>query len=125
MKIKESYIGQIKLSSKFEVIFSSIKQIAYIGSLAVSTILVLRGKLLVGFFVASSSYVLKIMDHITQINQTLFHVQQQLVSGKMIMEFMSASSKVAEENNAKRFMYASIQVRMHPNDGWKAGLRKY
>ena len=42
------------------------------------------------------------MDHITQINQTLFHVQQQLVSGKMIMEFMSASSKVAEENNAKK-----------------------
>lgn len=101
-KLRESYISQIKLSSKFEVIFSSIKQIAYIGSLAVSTILVLRGKLLVGFFVASSSYVLKIMDHITQINQTLFHVQQQLVSGKMIMEFMSASSKVAEENNAKK-----------------------
>lgn len=95
-KLKNSYITQIKLSSKFEVIFSSIKQIAYIGTIAVSTILVIRGYMLVGYLVACSNYVLKIMDFTSQINNTLFQVQQQLVSGQKMMYFMNCKSRIPD-----------------------------
>lgn len=93
-KLKNSYINQIKLQSRFEVIFSSIKQIAYIGTIAVSTILVIRGYLLIGYLVACSNYVLKIMDYISQINNTLFQVQQQLVSGQKMMSFMNCEPRI-------------------------------
>ena len=87
--LRDSYINQIKLSSKFEVVFSTIKQIAYIGSIAIAAALVIRGDILVGYLVACTNYVLKIMDHISQINNTLFQMQQQLVSGQKMMNFMA------------------------------------
>lgn len=98
--LKASYINQINLSSRFEVIFSTIKQIAYIGSIAISAVLVIKGYILVGFLVTSSSYVLKIMDHISQINNTLFIMQQQLVSGHKMIDFLNCESKVPEKEDA-------------------------
>lgn len=95
-KLKDSYIGQIKLSAKFEVIFSSIRQFAYIGSIAVSAVLVMKGYMQVGFLVAATSYVLKIMNFITLINNCIFQMQQQLVSGRKMMEFMNLESKIKD-----------------------------
>lgn len=95
-KLKNSYISQIKLSSKFEVVFSSIKQIAYIGTIAVSTILVMKGYMLIGYLVACSNYVLKIMDFVSQINNTLLQVQQQLVSGQKMLNFMNCETKIPD-----------------------------
>ncbi len=99
-KLKNAYINQINLSSKFEVIFSTIKQIAYIGSIAISAVLVIKGYMLVGFLVTASSYVMKIMDHISQINNTLFIMQQQIVSGSKMIQFLSCESKVPEAEDA-------------------------
>lgn len=95
-KLRTSYINQIKLSSKFEVIFSSIKQISYIGTIAVSSILVIKGYMLIGYLVACSNYVLKMMDNISQINNTFMQMQQQLVSGQKMMNFMNCKSKIIE-----------------------------
>ena len=94
--LKNSYIEQIKLSSKFEVIFSTIKQFAYIGTIAISTLLVIRGYMMVGYLVACSSYVMKIMDVISMINNSLFQVQQQLVSGQKMMNFMNTTSRIPD-----------------------------
>ncbi len=93
-ELKNSYINQIKLSSKFEVIFGIVKQTAYIGSIAVSAILVIKGEIMVGFLVACTNYILKIMDHITQINNSLFQMQQQLVSGQKMHNFMNKQSRI-------------------------------
>lgn len=95
-KLKNSYINQIFLSSKYEVVFSTIKQIAYIGTIAVSTILVIKGYMLIGYLVACSNYVLKIMDFVSQISNTFLQVQQQLVSGHKMMNFMTCSSKIPD-----------------------------
>lgn len=97
-KLKNTYIDQIFLSSRYEVVFSSIKQIAYIGTIAVSTILVIRGYMLIGYLVACSNYVLKIMDFVSQISNTFLQVQQQLVSGHKMMNFMNCSSKIPDGN---------------------------
>jgi ATP-binding cassette subfamily B protein len=94
--LKTSYIKQIMLSSKFEVIFSSIKQIAFIGTIAISALLVIKGYMLVGTLVACSSYVMKVMDCITQINNIFFQMQQQLVSGQKMIEFINCESKIVD-----------------------------
>ncbi len=101
-KLKNAYVNQVNLSSKFEVIFSTIKQIAYIGSIAISAVLVIKGYMLVGFLVTASSYVMKIMDHISQINNTLFIMQQQIVSGSKMIQFLSCKSKVPEAEKCCR-----------------------
>ena len=93
-ELKNSYINQIKLSSKFEVIFGIVKQTAYIGGIAISAILVINGEIMVGFLVACTNYILKIMDHITQINNSLFQMQQQLVSGQKMLGFMNRESRI-------------------------------
>jgi ATP-binding cassette subfamily B protein len=94
--LKNSHIKQIKLSASFEVVFSSIKQIAYIGSIAVSAYFIMRGDILVGSIAAASSYVLKIMDYISMINNTLFQMQQMLVSGQKMKSFMECESKIPD-----------------------------
>ncbi len=98
--LKNAHITQIGLSAKFEVIFSSIKQIAYISSIAISAVLVMQGQMLVGFLATCSSYVLRLMDHISQINNTIFQMQQQLVAGGKIMNFMSCKSRIEEKEDA-------------------------
>ena len=63
--LKQAHIGQIWLSSKFDVLINSIKQISYIGTIAIGAVLVIQGSMLIGYIATCSAYVLKIMDHIT------------------------------------------------------------
>ena len=67
--------------------FSSLKQAVYIGTIAVCTLLIFNGNFSVGFLVACSNYVLKIMNQLTQINMMLFVMQQQTVAGQKIKAF--------------------------------------
>lgn len=96
-RLKKSHINQIRLSSKFEVVFSSIKQIAYIGTIAISALLIINDYMLVGYLLTCSSYVLKIMDYVTNINNTMFQMQQQFVSGQKMINFMDTDSKIPDK----------------------------
>ena len=96
-KVKETHINQIWLSSRFEVVFHSIKQIAYIGTIAIGAVLVIKGYMLVGYIATCSAYVMKIMDHITQINNMLFQMQQQIVAGQKMKNFMEYESKIPDK----------------------------
>lgn len=107
-KLRDAHIKQIKLSSTFEAIFGIIRQGAYIGSIAVSAVLVMRGELLVGYLVASADYVFRIMNHVTQINNSMFQMQQQLVSGRKMLDFMNTESKIVS---------GPISVSESPKDG--------
>ena len=106
--LRDAHIKQIKLSSTFEAIFGLIRQTAYIGSIAVSAVLVMKGQLLIGYLVASGDYVFRIMNHITQINNSMFQMQQQLVSGRKMMDFMNTESKIVS---------GSVSVRENPEQG--------
>lgn len=96
-KVKDSHISQIWLSSGFEVVFHSIRQIAYIGTIAIGAVLVIKGYMLVGYIATCSAYVMKIMDHITQINNTLFQMQQQIVAGQKMKNFMEFGSGIPDD----------------------------
>ncbi|MBO5351686.1 MAG: ABC transporter ATP-binding protein [Lachnospiraceae bacterium] len=100
-KVKETHIGQIWLSSRFEVVFNSIKQIAYIGTIAIGAVLVMKGYMLVGYIATCSAYVMKIMDHITQINNMLFQMQQQIVAGQKMKNFMEYESRIPDKGSAE------------------------
>lgn len=94
--LKQSYIKQVRLSASFEAAFSAIKQTAYIGSIAVSAILVIHGYIMVGYLASCASYILKIMDYITMINNMIFQMQQQIVSGYKMMHFMECESRIPD-----------------------------
>lgn len=96
-KVKDSHISQVWLHSKFEVVFHSIRQIAYIGTIAIGAVLVIKGYMLVGYIATCSAYVMKIMDHITQINNMLFQMQQQIVAGQKMKNFMEFGSQIPDE----------------------------
>lgn len=96
VKLKDSHIKQVKLSCTFDAVFNAIKQTAYIGSIAVSAVLVLNGRMMVGYLVACADYVLKIMNYVSQINNMMFQMQQQLVSGHKMMEFMACESQIPD-----------------------------
>ncbi|MBQ3791453.1 MAG: ABC transporter ATP-binding protein [Lachnospiraceae bacterium] len=110
-ELKDAYIDQVKLSSSFEAVFNIIRQAAYIGSIAVSAVLVMQGVLQVGILAAVTTYILRIMDFISQLNNMVFQMQQQLVSGRKMMEFMALTSRVPDgELSVKHPERADISV---------------
>lgn len=89
-------LKQIWLSSGFDLTFNSIKQIAYIGTIIIGAILVIQGKLTVGYILASSTYVMRIMNNITGINNHIFNMQQQTIAGLELKRFMESESRVPD-----------------------------
>lgn len=96
VRLKKSYVKQVKLSATFEAVYNSIKQFAYIGSIAVSALLVMNGHMMVGYLVACADYVLRIMNYINMINNMMFQMQQQIVSGYKMMKFMECETKIPD-----------------------------
>lgn len=90
-------INQIWLSSKFDLTFNSIKQIAYISTIIIGAILVIKGEMTVGYILASSTYVMRIMNNITGINNHIFNMQQQTIAGLALKYFMEKESKVPDD----------------------------
>ncbi len=89
-------LKQIWLSSKFDLTFNSIKQIAYISTIIIGAVLVMKGHMTVGYILASSTYVMRIMNNITGINNHIFNMQQQTIAGLELKNFMEKSSSVPD-----------------------------
>lgn len=89
-------LKQVWLSSKFDLTFNSIKQIAYIGTILIGAVLVMKGYLTVGYILSSSTYVLRIMNNITGLNNHIFNMQQQTIAGLELKKFMEKSSKIPD-----------------------------
>ena len=93
-------LKQIWLSSRFDLTFNSIKQIAYIGTIVIGAILVINGYLTVGYILSSSTYVLRIMNNITSLNNHIFNMQQQTIAGLELKSFMEKQSRVPDHEQA-------------------------
>lgn len=92
----DARMKQIWLSSGFDLTFNSIKQIAYIGTIIIGAILVMNGYMTVGYILASSTYVMRIMNNITGINNHIFNMQQQTIAGLELKKFMERESIVPD-----------------------------
>lgn len=93
-------LKQIWLSSKFDLTFNSIKQIAYISTIVIGAILVMNGQMTVGYILTSSTYVMRIMNNITGLNNHIFNMQQQTIAGLELKKFMEKSSNVPDKRES-------------------------
>lgn len=84
--IKDAYIAQVDTSSKYNMLFNIIRQVAYISAIALGVVLAFQGRISIGAMTACSTFVVKIMDHITALNNNLYQFQYGLVSGGRIIE---------------------------------------
>ena len=94
--LRAAYFEQADVSSKYNLAFNVIRQLAYIATIAIGALLVLRGVFLVGIMTACITYVLKIMDHLTQVSNNMYQLQYGLVSGGRIMEFLEKKTRIPE-----------------------------
>lgn len=101
MDFQSARLKQIWLSSKFDLTFNSIKQIAYIGTIIIGAILVIQGKMTVGYILASSTYVMRIMHNITSVNSNIFMMQQMTIAGVEVQKFMEKESSVPDSKEAE------------------------
>ncbi len=89
-------LKQIWLSSKFDLTFNSIKQIAYISTIIIGAVLVMQGHMTVGYILASATYVMRIMNNITGLNNYMLNMQQQMIAGVELKKFLEKDSKVLD-----------------------------
>ncbi len=92
----DARLKQIWLSSKFDLTFNTIKQIAYISTIAIGTVLTLQGYMTVGYIMVSSTFVARIMSHITGLNNHIFGMQQQVIAGVALKRFMEKESNIRD-----------------------------
>jgi len=95
-EFKQSRLNQIWLSSRFDLIFNAIKKIAYISTIVIGAVLVIKGYISVGYIMTSSAYVMRIMNNITGLNNHIFNMQQQTIAGLELKKFMEKESNVAD-----------------------------
>jgi len=98
--VKQNHFHQIDLSARFGVVLNTIRQIAYIGTITIGAILVINGHMLVGYIATCSTYVIMIMDHITNINNYIFQMQQQIVSGAKMKHFVERGTKIPDKEES-------------------------
>jgi len=93
---RDARLKQVWLSSKFDLTFNSIKQVAYISTIIIGAVLAIRGYMSVGYILAASTYVIRIMNTITNMNNHIFNMQQQTISGLELKRFLETESKVPD-----------------------------
>lgn len=92
----DARLKQVRLSANFDLTFNSIKQIAYIGTILIGAVLVMNGYMTVGYILSSSTYVMRIMNNITSLNNHIFNMQQQTIAGLALKNFMEKSSRIPD-----------------------------
>ena len=100
--LRDSYYEQVDVSAKFGLAFNTIRHVAYVSTVAIGAVLVLNGAFLVGIMTACITYVLKIMDHLTQVSNNLYQLQYGLVSGGRIMEFLERKTRIPEPERPQK-----------------------
>lgn len=96
----EARLKQVWLSSKFDLTFNTIKNIAYIGTVLIGAVLVMKGYITVGYILASSTYVMRIMHNITGLNNNIFNMQQMMIAGVELKKFMEKESDVPDSKKS-------------------------
>ena len=87
---------EVRLTAKFNAIFTAFQQAGYVGTVVIAVFLVLNGSIALGALTAATTYVTKIIAHITQISRSFFMMQNQLVSGGRLKRFLTEKSAVPD-----------------------------
>ena len=93
-KVRELNCREVRLTAKYNSIFLTFQQIGYVGTVIIAVLLVLSGNILLGTLTAATTYVTKIISHITQISRSCFMMQNQLVSGARLKKFLTEEGAI-------------------------------
>ncbi|MCR5101354.1 MAG: ABC transporter ATP-binding protein/permease [Butyrivibrio sp.] len=93
-------IKQVSLTANFEMTLNIIKQIAYVGTIAIGAFLVMKGNLTIGYILSSSTYVVRLMADINSVNNNIVNMQQQTVAGLSLKKFMEKESRTPDNGSA-------------------------
>jgi len=85
---RDSFFEQVSAQSRYNIIFNSLRQLAYVLAIGIGGYFTLKGEIGVGALVACTSYVTNIMAYITNLNSYLYTAQQYSVCGDRIIKFM-------------------------------------
>ncbi len=102
--LRDAYLEQVDISAKYGLIFNVIRQIAYIATIAIGTLMVFIGQFKVGIMTACVTYVLRIMDQLTQISNCVYQLQYGIVSMGRIMDFLERKTKIPQPEHADKIM---------------------
>lgn len=102
-KLRDAMIAVDKTSAKYNSLFEFYKQISYAVTVAICALLILSGNMLLGSLSAATAYVLKIMNHISQISQNTGSMQRQYVAMDRLRKFMETEGKISDYASAHRF----------------------
>ena len=95
-RVYDLSVEQVRLTSKYNSIFMGFQQAGYVGTVIAAVLLVLSGNIALGALTAATTYVTKIISHITQISRSCFMMQNQLVSGGRLKKFLTEESAVPD-----------------------------
>ncbi len=93
-KLRNVYFDFDIVWAKYNAKFDFYMQMAYAISIGISAFLALNGMILVGTLSAATAYVLKIMNHISQVSQNTGGIQRQFVSMERLKKFIETESKI-------------------------------
>ena len=102
--LRDAYLEQVDISAKYGLIFNVIRQIAYIATIAIGTLMVFIGQFKVGIMTACVTSVLRIMDQLTQISNCVYQLQYGIVSMGRIMDFLERKTKIPQPEHADKIM---------------------
>jgi ATP-binding cassette subfamily B protein len=97
---RDTNIRQVELTARFDLTLNVIKQVAYVTTIAIASLLVMRGMLTVGYILSASSYVVRLMGDINSLSNIILNMQQQTVAGLSLKQFMEKESKTPDDGNA-------------------------
>jgi len=92
----QARLKQVWLSSRFNLTINSIKQIAYVSAVTIGAVLAINGYITVGSILAASTYVLRIMNSLTNLNNQVLTMQQETISGLELKKFMEKESLIPD-----------------------------
>ena len=95
-RVRDLSCREVRLTAKFNSIFTAFQQVGYVGTVVIAVLLVLSGDIALGALTAATTYVTKIISHITQISRAFFMMQNQLVSGGRLKRFLTEESAVPD-----------------------------
>ena len=95
-RVRDLSCREVRLTAKFNSIFIAFQQVGYVGTVVIAVLLVLGGQIALGALTAATTYVTKIISHITQISRSFFMMQNQLVSGGRLKRFLTEESAVPD-----------------------------
>lgn len=99
-RCRDAFFRQVNVQSKYNIVFNTLRQTAYVLTIAVGGYFAIRGDIRIGVLVACTSYVMNIMSYITTLNSYLYTVEQYKVSGDRFRRFMEEEEIPETKNHA-------------------------